>query len=271
MSDHATQTVSSIPDYFAAIIEIAESWNARRVWYRGMRRKDWALRPSAYRFEHAFDEESAMNVFWARGRSLRDFQDLESQRDWDWYFAARHHGLPTRLLDWSETPIVGLYFGLAGLEEGDAPRIWLLDPNALNEAAYDDDCVYVPDSDRTRFVNRWLPKEVERGKPTEFVHDEKSFDNRSPIALYPAHTNGRIIAQNGTFTVHGADDRPLETQLGELAGRDEGPMRLTAVDLDPQAAPTMKRQLAQLGLTPYAVFPDGVHLAQHLTEYYGAS
>jgi hypothetical protein len=35
-------------------------------------------------------------------------------------------------------------------------------------------------------------------------------DNRKPIAIFPARTNPRILAQRGVFTVHGADEIALE-------------------------------------------------------------
>jgi len=56
--------------------------------------------------------------------------------EWDWIFLMQHYRAPTRLLDWSESPLVALYFALVDkLQEDSDGALWCMDPIALNRIA----------------------------------------------------------------------------------------------------------------------------------------
>ncbi|BCZ85643.1 hypothetical protein PTKU64_93180 (plasmid) [Paraburkholderia terrae] len=84
--------------------------------YRGMSDKTYTLCPSISRHpsEHTDGDvttlESALLTEFKR-LSLRELE-FEPENEFEWLFLAQHHGLPTRLLDWSTNPLVGLYFSV---------------------------------------------------------------------------------------------------------------------------------------------------------------
>lgn len=98
----------------------------------------------------------------------------QPKNDWEWLALAQHHGLPTRLLDWSYNPLVACYFAVEKEFNGDS-------------------AVYAFDARRTVMPESTSP----------FVVNE--------VAKFrPPHINERLIAQSGVFTVHPYPERPFE-------------------------------------------------------------
>lgn len=91
---------------------------------------------------------------------------------------AQHHGLPTRLLDWTSNPLVAAYFAVASKPEDKDARIYAV------QVRPDDllDVESAPDPFRISTVKFFIP------------------------AIFAS----RIVAQRGFFTVHPAPDQPWQ-------------------------------------------------------------
>ena len=85
------------------------------VWVRGQRKYQWELVPTIGR-AHYFagrrvkfnpDQEKALLDSFTRYAYHHFKRDISK---WEAIFVGRHHGLPVRLLDWTENPLIALYF-----------------------------------------------------------------------------------------------------------------------------------------------------------------
>src|ERR1700733_12232794 len=124
---YADRTLTTVSELVAGLREFATPGHP--VWYRGQADAGWKLVPAIGRvLEHLKAELTLIKLFKQNARPhLREYPNTE----WEWVFLMQHHRAPTRLLDWSESPLVGLYFALwdqQGTSEKSDAALWFLDP-----------------------------------------------------------------------------------------------------------------------------------------------
>lgn len=247
---------SSLSEFLSVTQAISESWNQNDElpdpWFRGLSSSEHVLLPGWYRLgkkRKGVDEDDLLDEFERRALPLVDGHKPASV--WEWYFLMQHYGLPTRLLDWSECSLVGLYFaigdwkGRGDVDPTDA-AVWMLDPWYLNNWSQDKDEVF-----------RYGEKRVAKYLPRKLFNADRS--GQGPIALMPMYNSRRLTAQRGVFTMHGSDERPLEQMLP-----DKKKPRFAKIVIPQEHIFSMREALRLAGITDVNMFPEMSYLCQDI-------
>lgn len=239
------RTARNVEEFVNIVLEARERWRLGKFlpWCRGQANAEWPLRPKFYRQTRAdrVDDE-IREEFIKRAPALHDGTCADK---WDWYFLMQHYRAPTRLLDWTESALLGLYFAVRENPVYPNMAVWVLDPWALNKRVVKNDEVVPPGDpgtsqrDRRRY-DRWLPDRFtgRARRPTK------------PVAIYPGHTTRRIGAQRSCFTIHGSDPRGLEQMKHLIEGS------LLKITIPSWNATNIRQTLEICGIDETTIFPD---------------
>lgn len=123
--------ISSVPDLIAALERDYKDYKGA-IWFRGQARKNWKLAPGYLRLNNPPSESTLLKRFKQSAAMLLDRDPKDS---FDWLFLMQHYGLPTRLLDWSESPLIALYFAVEDDKNhvDEDAAVWCLRPSELNQ------------------------------------------------------------------------------------------------------------------------------------------
>ncbi|MGV0373054.1 FRG domain-containing protein [Corynebacterium pilbarense] len=264
--------VKSLPALLEAAID--ELPQEEPLWFRGVSDQSYELKPKVYRnlvvgdgrdFLTRTEEEMLLRF---RQKAMPYLPALHAGfSNASLLVHMQHYGAPTRLLDWTENLLVAAFFSIdsARRDPNKVPAVWALRPAEWNRKAstdFENEQIPVFDSpalrpDQSPLIG-WLPLDKE---------NRSSFGKKElALAVYATHSNDRIRAQQGVFTVAGTDMRGLEIQATELKNvQDPVLYKFSFVS----GAKRLSYELSQIGYRKSLIYPGLESICLELEGEFG--
>jgi FRG domain len=198
------------------------------------------------------------------GHILRNFRKYAPREAvpgdsiWNWLAVAQHHGLPTRLLDWTYSPYVALHFATEQLEHFDRDAVvWCINYIRANE--------FLPDALRT-ILDAEGSQAFTAEMLTRTAKSLRELDALSPqpflVFFEPPSLDERIVNQFALFSLLSDPLMPLERWL------DRHPEVVRRVLIPSSLKWEVRDKLDQANITERVLYPGLDGLGMWLRRYY---
>jgi len=236
----------------------------QKAWFRGQAKSDWQLQPSICRKYQRIAENAMAQQFRLRANfrypACPAMEDSAS-----WLSLMQHFGLPTRLLDWSESILIAAFFAIArdpeefynaviagsdaqnafkqDIANSGSAAIWALAPGKLNSlGSGKNEIMQLTQAETLPLRNLAFNKELA--------------EIDSTYAVTTNHIDIKMLLQQAAFTIHGSslplDDYPEANEF------------LMKFEIAQEFKLELSARLEEIGIRYSSIFPDLEHLAAEL-------
>lgn len=265
--------INNLSSYIDKINSILIGWKFSHStyfpWFRGEEDEDWELKPSIYRTH---------NINYYERELIRDFKNQAysllsnnfPKNEFEWLFYMQHYGLPTRLLDFTESSLVALYFAVQNYKNDKNAKVWILDPMSLNKVTIEQQ--YMPYFNNPILKDYFIDEPILKENFTENTdfNVKRQVSAELPIAVRPIRNSVRSIAQKGTFVVFGKKYDSLENIISEQRQNNMKRVDLEFITIDGKSKLSLLKELAICGITNSVIFPEvggiAAEIKQNLSE-----
>lgn len=249
--------IRSVEEFLSKIKALAGPGEFK-LYFRGHGAPVEALVPSIGRKHYYLGRSISFDAATER-KLLRSFRRHAYEHfgrianEWETLFLARHHGLPTRLLDWTSNPLVALYFA-AFYENQELAR--------------------APEKEGGSTLKLDLDSTLWAIQARDDLEELDVFaERRSPLAIagvkvvFPFHPTPRLTAQSGVFTLHGDPWTDMVSAAGVWhPARDLDICKLIKWRVKSADKTGIVLDLERLAINSRTLFPDLEGLARGLWE-----
>lgn len=267
----------------------ADSWSKELGRYRssfafrGLSDARWSLQTSLIRLggNSGFLEKHLLRNF----RKYAHSHVLDRGSFWFWLTFAQHHGLPTRLLDWTYSPYVALHFATENIGQfGSDAAIWMADYTNLHQflpttlsAALSEEGSYVF---TTELLSRFEQPETEIGvgnlvglaasepdgkKVIDSLSDFDALAKEEFMVFYePPSLDERVVNQFALFSVLSNPGKNIDEWL------EKHPEHVRRVIIPKELKPEVRDKLDQANITERVLFPGLDGLSKWLQRHYSS-
>ena len=249
--------------------------------YRGHgNHKKYALEPGIFRYINQGAGHSVSQYSQLEYDVLMDFiseakrynPDVPENDITAWLEIAQHFSVPTRLLDFTENPLVALYFACSDLSEHEA-SVWILNRPAYNLKFFGNTNILAVNN--FRMVNQIVNQEIVY---QDYQYHAPLYYVQYPVIYKPIRREERMSSQSSLFMLWGAQRLPLTNFVtaAEYISFDDTVNNadhgiLGFISIPSSLKPEILQQLNLLGINEMFIYPGLDGVGKYINQKYSSS